>query len=201
MLAQRSTNAAGRGVSESRAAFQSFRTVQRALGPGMIRTLSLVEWRRKASVGTSARYAGRDGRCYPTMKTLGQEIGVGERQAQKYVAELERHGLLRRVSRYVGGAQTSNGFEFLWHELFEEGVNDRSGGRANDQSGEGVIDRSPKENQSEESHIEESHIEEKTINKRPSGYASQDRECVFKTPKANLQKQTPIQPLWPIPIP
>jgi hypothetical protein len=89
------------------------------------------------------------------MKTLGQEIGVGERQAQKLVAELEGKGLIRRISRFVKGAQTSNAFEFLWHEVLE-GANDSSGGRVNDSSGEGVNPGSPKESQDEESQDEES---------------------------------------------
>jgi len=131
-----------------------------------------------------ARYAGRDGRCYPTMKILGQEIGVGERQAQKYVAELERYELVRRVSRYLGRAQTSNGFEFLWHELFEEGVNDHSGGRVNDHSGDGANDSSPKENQSEESQFEE-----RTTNKRISGYASQNTRSAASS--SVMRKQQP----------
>jgi hypothetical protein len=111
------------------------------------------------------------------MKTLGQEIGVGERQAQKYVAELERHELVRRVSRYVGRAQTSNAFEFLWHEVFEGGVNDRSGGRANHRSGEGVTDRAPKESQSEEGQFEET-----TTNKRISDCASQKSRSAASLP-------------------
>lgn len=81
----------------------------------------------KLAWGRLARYAGVDGQCYPTMKTLGAEIGVGERQAQKYVAELEQAILIRRVSRFARRAQTSNAFEFLWHELIVRGVNDRSG--------------------------------------------------------------------------
>lgn len=111
----------------------------------------------KLAWGRLARYAGRDGRCYPTMAALGREIGVGERQAQKYVAELERHQLVRRVSRYLGLAQTSNGFEFLWHGLFEEGMSDQEG--VNDRSGERVNDRSPKESHFEESQIEETNID------------------------------------------
>src|SRR5260370_41719720 len=91
------------------------------------------------------------------MRTLGAEIGVGERQAQKYVAELEKAKLIRRVSRFAARAQTSNEFEFLWHELFDRGVNDRSGEGVNDNSPQGANDRSPKESQ-----IEESHSEEKT---------------------------------------
>src|SRR5438876_9015800 len=42
----------------------------------------------KLAWGRLARYAGEDGRCHPTVQTLGDEIGVGERQAQKYIAEL-----------------------------------------------------------------------------------------------------------------
>jgi hypothetical protein len=109
----------------------------------------------KLAWGRLARYAGEDGRCYPTVKTLAGEIGVGERQGQKYLAELERAHLIRRVRRFERRAQTSNEFEFLWHEIFAQGVNDRSGERVNDDSRRGVNDRSPKESHSEESHLEE----------------------------------------------
>lgn len=113
----------------------------------------------KLAWGRLARYAGHDGRCYPTTGTLGREIGVGERQAQKYVAELERNELIRRTTRYSGRAQTSNAFEFLWHEVFEEGVNDRSGEGANDRSGGGANDRSPEESQGQESQAEETNVD------------------------------------------
>jgi hypothetical protein len=89
------------------------------------------------------------------MKTLGAEIGIGERQAQKYVVELEKARLIRRVRRFVAGAQTSNAFEFLWHELFGKGANESSGEGVNDNSQGGTNDSSPKE-----SHLEESHLEE-----------------------------------------
>ena len=109
----------------------------------------------KLAWGRLARYAGEDGRCYPTMKTLGSEIGVGERQAQKYRAELEKEKLIRRVSRRAGQAQTSNAFEFLWHELFDTKTTDRSGEGVNDNSPQGANDRSPEESQIEESQSEE----------------------------------------------
>ena len=111
----------------------------------------------KLAWGRLARYAGVDGRCHPTMEALGREIGVGERQAQKCVAELERKELIRRVRRFNGRGQISNAFEFLWHPVFLEGANDRSREGVNNRSGEGVNDRSPKESQSEESQSEESH--------------------------------------------
>jgi hypothetical protein len=50
-------------------------------------------------------------------------------------------------------AQTSNSIEFLWHPVFEEGVNDSSGEGVNDHSPGGVNDSSPKESQIEESHL------------------------------------------------
>lgn len=109
----------------------------------------------KLAWGRLARYAGEDGRCYPTMKTLGSEIGVGERQAQKYRAELEKAKLIRRVNRYAGRARTSNAFEFLWHELFDKRATDRSGGGVNDNSSQRANDSSPEESQIKESHSEE----------------------------------------------
>jgi hypothetical protein len=44
----------------------------------------------KLAYGRLARYAGQDGRCYPSMGALAAEIAVGERQARKYITELER---------------------------------------------------------------------------------------------------------------
>lgn len=109
----------------------------------------------KLAWGRLARYAGENGRCYPSVKTLASEIGVGERQTQKYLVELEKARLIRRRSCFADRAQTSNTFEFLWHQMFQEGVNDSSGEGVNDSSPRGVNDHSPKE-----SHIEENHTEE-----------------------------------------
>ena len=111
----------------------------------------------KLAWGRLGRYAGADGKCYPAMKTLGAEIGVGERQAQRYVAELERVQLIRRVSRFAAQAQTSNAFEFLWHDVFLTGVTDMSGEGVSHTSPREVTDPSPKESQIEESHLEEKH--------------------------------------------
>ena len=109
----------------------------------------------KLAWGRLTRYAGESGRCYPSVKTLAAEIGVSERQAQRYLTELERKKLIRRVTRFAGPAQTSNAFEFLWHELFERGVTDPSGEGVTDVTPRGVTDLSPKESQIEESQYEE----------------------------------------------
>lgn len=116
---------------------------------------NLVSPGAKMTYGRLARYSGQDGKCFPAVGTLGQEIGVGVRQAQKYLAELEQAKLIRRRRRFLEGAQTSNAIDFLWHPLFEEGVNDRSPGGVHDSSSGGVHDRSPKESQPEESPSEE----------------------------------------------
>ena len=113
----------------------------------------------KLAWGRLARYAGAKGLCIPSKKTLAAELGVGPRQAQKYITELERHRLLRRRPRFGGRGQTSNAYEFLWHELFEDGENDRSWGGENDCSGKGENATSPKESQAEKSHSEEKNID------------------------------------------
>jgi len=66
--------------------------------------------------GRLARYQGRTGEAYPSTHVLADELGVSERQARLYVAELERQGFLRREP--VTG--TTNRFVFLWHAIFEE---------------------------------------------------------------------------------
>src|ERR1700741_4097615 len=73
----------------------------------------------KLTYGRLARYAGQDGDCFPAVATLASEIGVCVRQAQNYLAELERKKFLRRVTRFVEKGQTSNSFEFLWHSQLE----------------------------------------------------------------------------------
>lgn len=56
-------------------------------------------------------FAGRDGRCYPSMTTLGAGLGVSERQARDYVRELQRVGLIGVDQR---GLRRTNVYVFLW---------------------------------------------------------------------------------------
>lgn len=137
-------------------AFNPFRMFTGLFIPEALARCPWISAGAKLVWGRLARYAGADGRCYPTVKTLGAEIGIGERQTQKYLTELEKSGLIRRRSCFAGRAQTSNTFEFLWHEIFEEGVNDRSGEGVNNSAPGGVNDNSPKESPLKESHTEES---------------------------------------------
>jgi len=122
----------------------------------------------KLIYGRLARYAGKDGKCWPAVATLAAEIGLGARQTRKYLAELERKGLTRRISRFKGGAQISNTFEFLGHPLFKAGVNDRSGERVNDDS-------------LKEGHCEDSHFKE-------------DLDCPLTNRKNRDSRPAPIMP-------
>jgi len=63
--------------------------------------------------GRLARYEGKQGSAFPSMKTLGTELGVSARQARNYVAELERQ-------RFIGREEVpgkSNRFFFIWHPV------------------------------------------------------------------------------------
>ena len=118
----------------------------------------------KLAYGRLTRYAGQNGECYPSTDTLGAELGINERQARRYIAELESNGFIRRLKRFRDGAQTSNGFQFRWHRIFdtascrtepERGQTDVSGGRRTDVSAGGRTDASGEESHSEDSHSEE----------------------------------------------
>ncbi|MBZ5609773.1 MAG: helix-turn-helix domain-containing protein [Acidobacteriia bacterium] len=68
----------------------------------------------KIAYGRLARYAGENGKCWPSIPTLGNEIGIGATQARIYVHELCRKQFIN-VEQRPG---TSGFYTFLWHEAF-----------------------------------------------------------------------------------
>ncbi len=70
----------------------------------------------KVCYGVLARFAGERGKCFPTMQTIGARIGVSDRQAKSYIAELAREGYIRRAR---GGSGRPNRYHFLWHPSFD----------------------------------------------------------------------------------
>jgi len=130
--------------------------------------------------GRMARYAGKDGQCHPSVKTLGTEVGLGERQTQKYLRELEKEKLINRVSRFAGRAQTS---KVSLARNLSKGVNERSGEGVNNDSPRGVHDRSHKESQ-----IEESQLEESQSGLRLSGSESQKTRFAAGIPTDGCKK-------------
>jgi hypothetical protein len=67
--------------------FNPFRIFTGIFIPEALVRSDLVSPGAKLAYGRLARYAGQDGRCFPAVETLAQEIGVGKRQAQRYVSD------------------------------------------------------------------------------------------------------------------
>ena len=96
--------------------FNPFRLFRGVLIPEAICRYEDLSPGAKLCYGRLVRYAGENGECYPSVRTLAAEIAVKLRQARNYLAQLTREGFIRRVS--LEGK--SNRFEFLWHQVFEE---------------------------------------------------------------------------------
>jgi len=162
----------------------------------------------KLTYARLTRYAGQDGKCYPAVETLATEIALSARQAQRYLAELEREHLVRRITRYCGRAQTSNGFEFLWHEMFQDRPVDRGGAGVTaevtavaphgvtDSSPHPVTDPSPKESHIEESHFEEKHRQADSRHASPKngeGSRSSSVRCGNLNEDSSLRSEAPAR--------
>jgi hypothetical protein len=153
---QRSTCAAGRASLRVGEPFNPFGLFNGSWIPEVLLRAKGISPGAKLIYGRLTRYAGTDGECYPAVPTLAAEVALSVRQTQKYLSELERVGLIRRIPKISKSGQTSNDYVFLWHTLFEGAVKKATPGRVSDPAPEGVNDRSPKESQSEESQVEES---------------------------------------------
>lgn len=80
--------------------------------PGLSHGAKLV-WARLA------QYAGKDGCAFPSVKSLGEGVGLKKRQTQQYLSELERKGFIQREP----GLRT-NAYYFLLHPVLKAGVRD-----------------------------------------------------------------------------
>ena len=70
----------------------------------------------KLLYGQLARFAGKDGRCFPSVRTLASELGMADRQVQRLIEELCTAGFLRKDAQYrLNGSQTVNTYVFLYH--------------------------------------------------------------------------------------
>ena len=75
------------------------------------------------------RYNGKNNTCYPKVGTLARELGVSERQVQKYLDVLSQKGFIRRIAPTdQRGRRLPNDIEFLAHKVFINApVNQRKG--------------------------------------------------------------------------
>jgi len=66
--------------------------------------------------GLLARHAGNDGRCFPSVALLADELGIGHRRIKGLIAELVAHGLITSTR----GAGARNRYTFTWDRMFDE---------------------------------------------------------------------------------
>jgi hypothetical protein len=69
----------------------------------------------KLVYGRLARFGGEEGNVYPSIRRIGDELGISMKQARRYVRELEQQGFIKstrtpgKVSRYA----------FIWQAIFD----------------------------------------------------------------------------------
>jgi hypothetical protein len=97
--------------------FNPHRRFHVACIPDPLLRSGLVSGGAKLAYGQLARYAGKDGRCFPKQSTLAAALAVSERQVRRYLRELEAAQLLRTTQR---GLNEPNSYEFLWHAMFDD---------------------------------------------------------------------------------
>lgn len=61
-------------------------------------------------------YADKDGRCYPSKRTLGKDTGTSVKTAERQINKLIDLGLLAKTNRFVRNRQTSNSYQLLIKE-------------------------------------------------------------------------------------
>ena len=71
----------------------------------------------KLAYGVLARFAGRDGVCRPSARTIAERLGVSDRQVKTYISELVRAGYIERER---GDRRGPNRYYFLWRPEFAE---------------------------------------------------------------------------------
>jgi hypothetical protein len=71
----------------------------------------------KMCYGALSLFAGEDGQAWPSMETLGVELGVSRRQAVSYVKELKEQNFIKTVA-----TGKSNKYIFLWHEVLDQSM-------------------------------------------------------------------------------
>lgn len=73
----------------------------------------------KLTYARLCQFSGKDGRCFPKIDTIAQEIGLEERQVQRNLQRLEESGLIEVIRR----PPQVNEYRFLWcHARQVEGV-------------------------------------------------------------------------------
>lgn len=70
----------------------------------------------KLLYGKLCQHSGKDGNCFPKLRTLAEELGCSQRTIGRYVKELKEYGLIEPIRV---GKKCSNRYRFLKHEWME----------------------------------------------------------------------------------
>jgi hypothetical protein len=75
-----------------------------------------------------AQYAGIDGKCNPSYKRLGLEIGLSREGTKDLMERLQEKRFIRMINRKVGKKNLPNEIQILWHEAFDRAISQMSVG-------------------------------------------------------------------------
>ena len=133
----------------------------------------------KICYGRLARYAGKDGLCFPKIKNLADEIGVKRRAVDSYIKELKDFGLIEVKRR---GLNKSNRYYFLDHEVLRDALTNALVDAENDMADV------PWCTNNKESHIKESPSKESPENINPDGLSiSLENTKTALKPKVSIE--------------
>ncbi|HVY65937.1 MAG TPA: helix-turn-helix domain-containing protein [Gammaproteobacteria bacterium] len=97
--------------------FNPYRAFAGCVLPSWLLRARDVSMGAKLAYARLAQYAGETGVAWPTVATLGAELGVSERQARSYLAELRGHRLIEQEDDPQH--RSSSKFFFLRHPWME----------------------------------------------------------------------------------
>jgi hypothetical protein len=95
--------------------FRPFGLFRGAFVPEAVCRCRCLSMGAKLVFGRLCRFAGADGRAFPSVATLGAELGISAQQARRYIRELE-------VEHFIAAKRQpgrSSRYAFLWHAVFE----------------------------------------------------------------------------------
>ena len=107
-----------------------------------------------------AQYTGEKGEAYPKIITLAKDVGVEERQCQRYLKELENKKFIKvlRAEGFNKVLHKTNRYIFLWNEIFN--VNVRSSDDIYDTSSDDIYDTLLERESIERESLKNTHKEE-----------------------------------------
>jgi len=130
------------------------------------------------------QYGGRNGTAWPSLTTLGREVGVSRRQAKRYVAELRA---LKLITSARTGEHASNSYRLLAHPWATATTGDKHGptSKDNDDPAKGTgtalspgTVATPKKISAEEIHEESAATSSQKRKRRERWQIESDRQSV-----------------------